>query len=228
MALICFNLDGTLVDPLQAMEHCVRLTCADLGVPAPSRDRLAAAVGRSQDQLFAGLPGLDDPLRLGAALEQYWACFAAEGIVRHRIYEGTLLMLTRLKHQGHRLYAVTLKPARYARQVLHHFDLLLAFEDVFGGAARPPWRTKADVLAGMHEQGVLEPGGFMVGAGPEDMAAARENGLIPLGVTYGFGGSEALRQAGARDLFSSVTALDDWFKENLREPETLDSFSCSE
>jgi phosphoglycolate phosphatase len=228
MALICFNLDGTLVDPLPAMEHCVRETCSDLGLPAPGRERLAAAVGHCQETLFAGLPGLEDPDRMAAALEAYGTRFAADGIVRHRIYDGTLLMLTRLKHQGHRLYAVTLKPARHARQVLHHFDLLLAFEDVFGGAVRPPWLTKADVLSGMREQGVLEPGGFMVGDGPEDMSAARDNGLIPLGVTYGFGESGPLRQAGAQELFPSVAALDDWFKKHLREPETLDSFSRSE
>lgn len=225
MALICFNLDGTLVDPLRAMEHCVRLACDDLGLPVPDRDQLASAVGRSQEAMFPELPG---PVRLEAALESYWSHFAAEGIVRHRIYDGTLLMLTRLKHQGHRLYAVTLKPARYARQVLHHFDLLLAFEDVLGGAARPPWKTKAEVLAEMHDAGVLAPGGFMVGDGPEDMAAAKTNGLIPLGVTYGFGEADELRQAGAQALFPSVEALDDWFKEKLREPETLDSFSRSE
>jgi phosphoglycolate phosphatase len=228
MALICFNLDGTLVDPLRAMEHCARRACADLGLPAPDRERLAAAVGRSQEAMFAGLPGMNRPDRLADALDRYWTHFAAEGIVRHRIYDGTLLLLTRLKHQGHRLYAVTHKPARYARQVLHHFDLLLAFEDVFGGSTQPPWRSKAEVLAGMREQGALEPGGFMVGDGPDDMAAARANGLIPLGVTYGFGGSEELLQAGAQALFPTVTALDDWFKENLREPETLDSFSRSE
>jgi len=228
MALICFNLDGTLVDPMHAMEHCVRLACADLGLPAPARDQLAAAVGRSQEAMFAGLPGMDDPTRMAQALERYWVHFAAEGIVRHHIYQGTLLMLARLKLQGHRLYAVTLQPARYARQVLHHFDLLLAFEDVFGGAARPPWKSKAQVLESMREQGALEPGGFMVGDGPEDMAAARSNGLIPLGVTYGFGGAEELRRAGALELFPSVAALDDWFKEKLHEPETLDSFSRSE
>jgi phosphoglycolate phosphatase len=228
MGLICFNLDGTLVDPLPAMEHCVRLACEDLGLPVPGRDRLAAVVGRSQEAMFAGLPAMDDPARLDRALERYWIHFAEEGIVRHRIYDGTLLMLTRLKHQGHRLYAVTLKPARCARQVLHQFDLLLAFEDVFGGSAQAPWKTKHDVLGGMREQGVLEPGGFMVGDGPDDMAAAKANGLIPLGVTYGFGGGAELEAAGAERLFASVTALDDWFKEKLHEPETLDSFSRSE
>jgi phosphoglycolate phosphatase len=137
-------------------------------------------------------------------------------------------MLTRLKHQGHQLYLVTGKPARYARQVLHQFDLLLAFEDVFGSELQSPWRSKGEVVAQLRQRGTLQPGGFMVGDQADDMAVARANGLIPVGVTYGFGGSKALQGAGAEYLFDSVTALDDWFKEKLHEPETLDSFSKSE
>ena len=34
MGLICFDLDGTLVDPLRAMVHCLDLTCAELGLQA--------------------------------------------------------------------------------------------------------------------------------------------------------------------------------------------------
>jgi phosphoglycolate phosphatase len=228
MALICFNLDGTLVDPLRAMEHCARRTCEEAGLPAPSRERIAAAVAAGAGELFSGLPGMADPARQGAILERFWDHFAEDGVVRHRIFEGTLLMLARLKHQGHQLYAVTLKPARFARQVLHQFDVLLAFEDVFGGSAQPPWKTKGEVVAQLRERGSLQPGGFLVGDRAEDMTAARANGLVPLGVTYGFGSPAELQSAGEEFLFPSVAALDDWFKEKLKEPETLDSFSRSE
>ena len=225
MALICFDLDGTLVDPLQAMEHCVRLTCEEFGLPCPPAGQVAASVGFGPEQLFAGLA---DPARLAEVQKRYWSHFAEDGIVRHRIYDGILLMLTRLKHQGHQLYAITVKPARYARQVLHQFDLLLAFEDVSGSALEGPWRSKGEVVAQLREQGVLRPGGFLVGDRAEDIAVAQANGLIPLGVTYGFGAAGELRDAGAGLLFESVTALDDWFKEKLHEPEFLDSFSKSE
>jgi phosphoglycolate phosphatase len=228
MALICFDLDGTLVDPLRAMQHCARRTCEELALPPLSGDQVAAAVGAGAGELFKDSPGMGDPARLAAALEHYWSHFAQEGIVQHRIYDGTMLMLTRLKHQGHRLYAVTVKPVRYARQVLHHFDLLLAFEDVSGGTAQAPWKTKGEVVAQLREQGSLQPGGFLVGDRADDMAAARANGLVPLGVAYGFGDAAELRAAGAEFLFPTVTALDDWFKEKLHEPETLDSFSRSE
>jgi len=225
MALICFDLDGTLVDPLRAMHHCVRLTCEAFALPCPSPEQVAAQIGSGPGGLFAALA---DPARLAAAEERYWELFAEQGIVLHRVYDGILLMLMRLKHQGHRLYAVTVKPARYARQVLHQFDLLLAFEDVFGSALKSPWLSKGEVFARMREQGVLNPGGFMIGDRADDMAAAAEYGMIPLGVTYGFGTAAELKRAGAESLFESVTALDDWFKEKLHEPEIHDSFSRSE
>lgn len=228
MALICFDLDGTLVDPLQAMHQSVRLTCGEFGLPCPSTEQVADCIGFGAGELFAALPGLADPARLAQAQERYWAHFAQDGIVRYRIYDGILLMLARLKHQGHQLHAVTVKPVRYARQVLHHFDLLLSFDDVFGSALSASARSKGEVVAQMRERGVLQPGGFMVGDRGDDMVVARDNGLTPLGVTYGYGKPGELEAAGARFLFDSVTALDDWFKETLREPEIHDSFSRSE
>lgn len=217
MALICFDLDGTLVDPLRAMHHCVGRTCEEFGLPRPSAQQVADRIGLGAGELFADQP---------AAQARYWALFAEEGIVLHRIYDGVLLMLARLKHQGHQLYAVTVTPTRYARRVLHQFDLLLAFDDVFGAPLNGPALSKGEVVAQLRERGSLQPGGFIVGDRGEDVAAAEANGLIPLGVTYGYGKVEELK--GAEHLFDSVTALDDWFKETLREPETLDSFSRSE
>jgi phosphoglycolate phosphatase len=228
MGLICFNLDGTLVDPLRAVEHCVQLTCQQFGLDCPSREVLAGRIGLGPRHLFDGLPGMEDPARLAAVLECYWTHFEQEGLFKYRIYDGILLMLTRLKHQGHRLYVVSVKPARYVRQILHQFDLLLAFDEVFGGSPQAPWKTKGEVVAQLRKQGVVQPGGFMIGDRADDMEVAKANGLIPLGVTYGFGSAGELTEAGAERLFETVTALDDWFKKKLREPESLDSFSRSE
>lgn len=228
MGMICFDLDGTLADPLRAVCHCVRRTCEELGLPVPTREQVACHIGYGAGELFITLPGMGDPARLEQALEQYWTHFAAEGVVKYRIYDGVLLMLARLKRQGHQIYAVTVQPARFARQVLHQFDLLLAFDEVFGSSPDAPWRNKAEVIAQLHEQGTLQPGGYLVGDRPEDMAAAKAHGLIPVGVTYGFGQAEELRKAGAFCLFDSAAALDDWFKGQLHDPEIHDSFTRSE
>lgn len=229
MGLICFDLDGTLVDPLRAISHCVQLTCSEFGLPVPDQGQIAGSIGCGAAKLFGALPGLELPARLDPVLERYWEHFGAEAIVKYRIYDGILLMLARLKRQGHQIYAVTVQPVRYARQVLHQFDLLLSFDDVFGGSPQDPcWCSKAEVIAQLRAQGILQPGGFLVGDRAEDMAVARIHGLVPLGVGYGYGLPADLLSAGAERVFDSVADLDEWLKERWQDPEIHDSFSRSE
>jgi len=229
MGLICFDLDGTLVDSLGAAHHCAALTFRRYDLPAPSRAAVAASIGLGVGTLFAAEAPFQDPAVLAEALEAYWRHFAQDGIALHRVYDDVPLMLARLKRQGLRLCAVTVQPTRYARQVLHQFDLLLAFDEVSGAPAGPgPAPTKAQALAHLRDQGTLEAGGFLVGDRGEDMAAARANGLTPLGVTYGYGTAEELRAAGAEQLFDTVSDLDQWLERTLAGPEVFDAFARSE
>jgi phosphoglycolate phosphatase len=228
MGLICFDLDGTLVDPLRAMVHCIERTCHELGVTNPSWERVAPFIGFGPGELFTTLPGLEDPDRVDEAIALYWSHFEDSGIAKHRVYDGIPLMLTRLRRQGHRLHLVTTKPTRYARRVLHEFDLLLAFDEVFGTAPRDWRKSKGDVLAELRAQGVVQLGGYMVGDRADDMASGKANGLIPLGVTYGFGSASELQDAGADKLFPTPAALDEWFQTRLPGSEIHDAFSLSE
>ena len=228
MGLICFDLDGTLVDPLRAMQHCAELTCHEFDLEPPSREVLAAAVGQGAGELFQHHPEFGNPARLAAAVESYWVHFADSGIVKHRLYDGVPLMLARLKRQGHRIYLVTALPARYARQVLHQFDLLLSFDEVFGSTPAAPWKPKGQLLAELRGEGVIVPGGFFVGDRADDMAAARENELRPLGAAYGFARPGELEAAGAEVILASVPRLDAWFQAELPDPESHDVFSRSE
>jgi len=226
MGLIVFDLDGTLVDPLRAMVHALELTCGEFGVPAPTWEEVRPFIGFGAGPCLASRPGLED--RLPEAIARYWGHCEASGIARHRLYDGIPILLTRLKRQGHSLYAVTVKPTRQARRVLHEFALLLSFDDVFGTGPKDPYQSKAGVLADLRQQGIIRTGGYMVGDRADDMAAGLANGLVPLGVTYGFGSPMELEDAGAEHLFGSPGALDEWFKVQLPGSEIHDSFSLSE
>jgi phosphoglycolate phosphatase len=228
MGLICFDLDGTLVDPLRAMDHCIQMTCKEMGIQSPPREDIGRHVGFGPWALFGSLPGLQDPGKLAEAVGRYWTHFEDSGISRHRVYEGVPLMLTRLRRQGHSLFVVTVKPVRYARRVLHEFDLLLSFDEVFGTAPKDRHTSKNEVVTNLRLQGIVKPGGYIVGDRADDMASGKGNGLIPLGVTYGFGSATELQDAGADKLFGSPAALDDWFKTSLPGSEIHDAFSKSE
>ena len=228
MGLIFFDLDGTLVDPVRAMAYAAELTYHEFDLEPPTSGAVAEAVGLGAGALFSGHPEFQNPQRLAAALESYWIHFGEAGIVKHRLFDGVPLMLNRLKRQGHRIYLVTVLPTRYAKRVLHHFDLLLAFDEVFGSGPGGPGQAKADLLAQVRAQGVIAEHGFLVGDRGVDMATARDLGLRALGVTYGFGGEQELKDAGAEILFDTVPALDGWLAKELPDPEVHDPFTRSE
>lgn len=228
MGLICFDLDGTLVDPLLGIHRCVGLLCEEFGCPAPDRGRVASWIGFGIREGLASIPGLEDPLRLAQALDRYEAIYEARGLYEHEIYSGVHLMLARLKRQGHRIYIVSAKPTGYARRITFHFDLNLIFDDIFGSSLKAAWQPKTVVLERLRQQGTIWPGGYFIGDRGDDMRAARDHGLRAVGVSYGYGSPEELREGGAEVLLDSIPALDEWLKAELTDPEFHDPFSRAE
>jgi phosphoglycolate phosphatase len=224
MTLICFDLDGTLVDPIEGAYESLRATCAGLGLPVPVRDHFAAQIGLDPAGLFPGLsgPGLQE------ALARYRRLFSEEGFYTQRILDGVHLLLTRLKRQGHRLLLVTDQPAGCARRTLHQFDLLLHFDDVVGLLPLEAWKSKGELLERSRRDGGLQAGGYLIGDRADDMQAAKIHGLKAVGVSYGYGSPQELRDAQAEVILDSVPALDAWLEKELNDPEIHDPFSRSE
>ena len=228
MGLICFDLDGTLVDPLLGLHRCVGKVCQEFGCPPPDRPTVASWIGYGLREGLATIPGLGDPAILDRALDRYAELYESQGLYEHEVYDGVHLLLARLKRQGHRLYIVSAKPAGFARRITFHFDLNLIFDDIFGSSLKAAWQPKTVVLERLRQQGTIWPGGYFVGDRGDDMRAARDHSLRAVGVTYGYGSSEELREAGAEVLLPSIAALDDWLQVELPDPEIHDPFSRAE
>ena len=226
--LVCFDLDGTLVDPLLGVQRCVGETCAAFGLQPPGEATLRGWIGFGMRESLASLPGLEAPARLEAALEYYWERYRESGVFEHELYPGIFHLLHRLKRQGHRIYIVSAKPSLFARRIAYQFDLNLIFDDIFGSTLKGRWQPKTEVLDGLARQGTIWPGGVFIGDRGVDMQAARDHGLEPVGVTWGYGDRAELIAAGAEHLFDSVPELDDWLRIRFPQPERFDAFSRSE
>lgn len=224
MTLICFDLDGTLVDPCDGMLTCLGATCKDFGLPCPRRDQLSERIGLDLATLFQGLPGS----QRDEAMARYWRLFSEEGLFAQRIQDGAHLMLARLKRQGHRLLLVTCQPTALARRTLHQFDLLLIFDAVLGLLPQEPWLPKGELMERFRRDGALEGGGYLIGDRADDMRAAKAHGLRAVGVSYGFGTAQELTDAPADLILDSVQDLDEWLEKELKDPEVHDPFSRSE
>lgn len=226
--LVCFDLDGTLVDPLLGVRGCLEKTCQAFGLAMPDDATLRSWIGFGMRESLATLPGLEAPERLEAALDFYWERYREDGVFEHELYPGTFHLLHRLKRQGHRIYIVSAKPTLFARRIAYQFDLNLIFDDIFGSTLKGRWQPKTEVMGALAAQGTVWPGGVLVGDRGVDMTAARDHGLEAVGVTWGYGSREELLAAGADRLFETVAELDDWFRQRFPQPERFDAFSRSE
>jgi len=226
--LVCFDLDGTLVDPLLGVQNCLAKTCEAFGLELPGEATIRSWIGFGMRESLASLKGLEDPERLEAALDFYWERYRQDGVFEHELYPGVFHLLHRLKRQGHRIYIVSAKPSLFARRIAYQFDLNLIFDDIFGSSLKGRWQPKTEVLRGLLERGTIWPGGVFIGDRGVDMVAALDHGLEAIGVGWGYGSREELVTAGAARIFDTVTELDDWLRIRFPQPERFDAFSRSE
>jgi phosphoglycolate phosphatase len=226
--VVCFDLDGTLVDPLLGVQNCLRKTCEAFGLTLPDADTIRGWIGFGMRESLAGLRGLEEPARLEAALEFYWECYREDGVFEHELYPGVFHLLHRLKRQGHRIYVVSAKPSLFARRIAYQFDLNLIFDDIIGSSLKGRWQPKTEVLAGLAARGTIQPGGVFIGDRGIDMSAARDHGLEAIGVSWGYGSREELASSGAERIFATVPELDAWLRLRFPQPERFDAFSRSE
>jgi phosphoglycolate phosphatase len=226
--LICFDLDGTLVDPLLGVRNCVAKICRQMDLPMPAESDIRDWIGFGMRESLGRIPGLEDPKRREQALDLYWDFYREDGVFEHELYPGVTNLLHRLKRQGHNIYIVSAKPGVFARRIAYQFDLNLIFDEIFGSTLKGQWMPKTDVMAGLRDRGTIWPGGVMVGDRGDDMRAAKDHGLHGIGVTWGYGSREELLSHGAEYLVDDMAGLDAKLAELLPGEEIHDAFTRSE
>lgn len=226
MGPICFDLDGTLMDPLPGIMASLARSCPALGLAIPTETQVRPHIGPGIRSFFEQY--LSDPQQVEGALARYWEDFEDVGLAGHRLYEGVSLMIPRLRHHGHRLHVVTTKPTTFAKRLLHQFDLLLDFDEVLGTDLKGIPSSKSDRMAALCRDGESCQDGFFVGDRGTDMKTGLGFGLRALGVSFGYGSREELLEAGAERVFDSITELDEWLEAECPGQEDHDLISRAE
>jgi phosphoglycolate phosphatase len=207
---LLFDLDGTLTDPGLGIARCLQHALSALGLPVPSVPELSWCVGPPLRRTLAKLLGSSDPQVLDRALGLYRERFVSTGMFENSVYPGVVAGLGHLSQAGHQLWVVTSKPHVHARMILDHFSLLSAFAAVYGSELSGENADKADLI-----RYVLSTEGFreqphMVGDRRHDIDAAHANGLVGVGVLWGYGSRAELEAAGSDALVESMEQLCEW------------------
>lgn len=202
---VLLDLDGTLTDPQEGFVSCIRHALIQLSrTPGPDTD-IASHIGPPLEQtlelLLGGTQDVDKAVRF------YRERYSSIGIYENRMYPGVPEALQRLS-QSCPLYLATSKPRVFAIRILEHFGLSRFFESVHGSELDGRRSDKGELIAHLLAEERIDPrSAVMVGDRSHDVRGAAKNGVVAVGVLWGYGSRQELESAGARLLIDSVEAL---------------------
>lgn len=202
---ILFDLDGTLIDSGEGIINCALQVLEHFGLPLPSQEAM---------RVFVGPPLTDSFQRFGVAADQipeairvYRSHYMVTGIYENHVYPGIPELLEALRSHGHRLFVATSKPEFMTNQILERFDLIRYFTLICGASTDTCRNTKESVIAYLLEQsgGLESP--VMIGDTVYDVKGAAYHGISAVGVSWGYGKCEDMREAGAVAIIDTTEEL---------------------
>jgi phosphoglycolate phosphatase len=207
IALIVFDLDGTLVDSHRDIANAANALVEELGAARLPDAAIVEMVGEGAALLVRRALAARqlDPNTPGA-LDRFLTLYDARLLEHTAPYEGTVDALARLGEHA-ALSVLTNKPQRPSERILEELGLRHYFGEVVGGDTR--FGRKPDPAGLLHlcaSAGVPPEDTLMVGDSPIDLRTARNAGTQIGLVRYGFGFRFAPDDFRGDELFADAPA----------------------
>ncbi len=205
---LLFDLDGTLTDSRPGITRSVQYALEAFDIHVDDLDSLRPFIGPPLYESFMRFYHFSEE-QAHRAVAKYREYFAEKGLFENDVYEGIIPLLQDLKAQGKTLAIATSKPTVFAQQIAEHFAFASYFEVIIGSELDGSRIHKGDVIAYALEQLKIEDKSqvVMIGDREHDIIGARQNGVVGIGVFYGYGSLEELQKAGADSIVHDVKGL---------------------
>ena len=208
---LLFDLDGTLTDPKVGITTCVQYALASFGIEEPDLDKLEPFIGPPLKDSFMEFYNMDET-DAQLAVDKYRERFRDTGLFENQIYAGVPEMLRALQTKGMHLAVASSKPTVFVERILKHFDIDKYFEVVVGSELDGTRVEKDQVVEEALRQlfdgkSIEKDKVYMIGDRRFDVEGARAQGVESVGVTYGYGSMEEMKEAKADYIVRSVAEL---------------------
>jgi phosphoglycolate phosphatase len=218
LELVCFDLDGCLIESDAAIRDALDAAMAVLGLPAVDDEEARRCIGPplvanlTRIMIAAGIAvdGDRGAALLDDAVRAYRERYVHVGYGLTTPVDGVIAMLDELA-QGlpvEHMVIVTSKPTVMSEELLTRIGLRPRFAAVFGGPLGVTVEEKPVTLArALHERGVSAGSAVMVGDREHDVRAGRSCGTATVGVLWGAGDRDELERAGADHIVAAPAEL---------------------
>ncbi len=206
MKTLFFDLDGTLIDSAVGITRCVAYSLQRMGHPGLPDVALRSWIGPALRVSYAAL--FDSAADIERAVELYRERFEMEGWREHAIYDGIGMTVEAAHAAGHRLAVVTAKNEPHARKIVSTLPFGHRFEDIIGATPDGRISHKPELIAEALARLQLNAEHcVMIGDRHMDIEGAIHHRMRGIGVLWGFGSEDELRDAGAYALVRTPDAL---------------------
>lgn len=188
MALVIFDLDGTLIDSKKDLVNSVNATRAEMGMGPLSDQIVSSYIGNGAPVLIqrALRPDATES-ELKNALEFFLAHYRAHCVDNTVLYPGVADGLAQLHEASVALAVLTNKPVRISRLIMDHLGVGKLMFQIYGGNS---FEFKKPHPIGIETLRAESPADtsvtWMVGDTPVDVQTARNAGVSACGVAWGF------------------------------------------
>lgn len=205
---ILFDLDGTLSDSSQGIINSIIYALEKYDVNDYDMSLLRKFLGPPLHESFEKFMGFDKEKSL-QAVKLYREYFSSKGLFENEIYGGVSDLLQNLKENGKALIVATSKPQLFTDRIMEHFNLAKYFDFIAGSNMDTTRSKKAEVIEyALSECNIKDKSKVvMIGDRAEDMIGAQTVGVDSIGVEYGYGTFDELKNAGATYIVKTVGEL---------------------
>ncbi|MDF2538085.1 MAG: hypothetical protein K0S76_1106 [Herbinix sp.] len=208
MKYILMDLDGTITNPKLGITKSLQYALKHWDIVIDDLDTLTKHIGPPLKDTFTEDYGFSEEEAI-KGIKVYREYFEVDGLYENEVYEGMQELLEKLKNADMSLIVATSKPERMARQILEHFSLADYFDDICGAAPDDTRSKKEEVIRYALQRNDITDfcEVVMVGDRKYDVEGAKTVGITSIGVLYGFGSREELKEAGADRIAGTVKEL---------------------
>jgi phosphoglycolate phosphatase-like HAD superfamily hydrolase/esterase/lipase len=154
--IIMFDLDGTLVDSRNGIEHTLRMTLAECGKPLADDHDLSWCLGASLWNIFERYLETTDRHVIERAVVVYRHIYRDGPMFEFSVYDGVVETLDTLRRDGARIVVATAKAHEYAREVIASAPFAGMIEHVYGSELDGTNVEKRDLIRHvLREDGAL-------------------------------------------------------------------------
>lgn len=194
---VLFDLDGTVSASAEGIRISLEHALDSLGVPKPDLDDYTLYIGPPLIDTFTNLCGLDiETAEKGAGL--YREFYEQEGKYHNKVYDGILSVAEELRKNGVKTAICTSKQKPVADGVAALLGITDCFDEIVGSTLDNKIKDKKDLIPfALGKLGGNRAEAVMIGDSRFDAFGARECGVDFIGVSYGYGSVDEMKQLGA-------------------------------